>query len=518
MAGCSGTRCAICAEVPRASPTAAKNRVELRRQGASPGEGSWSGLRERAARAGAGLFTVPGAPPLPSPPGTRTSSYRASALGGDLRATPSSAATGSKLREASGAVAMRYTDLPPPPTPRGMDAARVDGARRRRALIAVAARGHRRGRVPGDGGIRSPPGADGAHRGRRLDPRSRPERRRDRHVGRHRDRRAPGSAAYVFVKSGGAWTQQARLVPGDGAAGDGFGASVAISADTAVVGAPWGTGARAPPTCSCGAGACGPSRPSSSRAAGRRTPPAGRSLSTGTGPSSPPRRRPTCSPAAAAPGARRSSSPPRRRQHLERAPRRDRGRHGGRGLARGQVVDGGRRRGRRVRIEASDWGDARRLAAHPPETDDRSGSSARDLGRAHRRGRAGHRQPADAVGPPRARHGLRVRPRSSGWNREARLIANTAGPGTAWEAPSRSPAARRSSARPWPIASINRTRARRRVRADGRRVGRGPAGQARRRRTDRRRVRQDRRDLGELGHRGLPAYASSSRRTATPTA
>jgi hypothetical protein len=44
-------------------------------------------------------------------------------------------------------------------------------------------------------------------------------------------------AAYVFVQSGGAWTQQAELAASDGAAGDLFGWSVAVSGGTAVVGA-----------------------------------------------------------------------------------------------------------------------------------------------------------------------------------------------------------------------------------------------------------------------------------------
>jgi len=44
-------------------------------------------------------------------------------------------------------------------------------------------------------------------------------------------------AAYVFVQSGTAWTQQAVLSASDGAAGDGFGASVALSGGTALVGA-----------------------------------------------------------------------------------------------------------------------------------------------------------------------------------------------------------------------------------------------------------------------------------------
>jgi hypothetical protein len=42
----------------------------------------------------------------------------------------------------------------------------------------------------------------------------------------------------VFVRSGGAWSQQQKLTAGDGAANDHFGASVALSGDTALVGAP----------------------------------------------------------------------------------------------------------------------------------------------------------------------------------------------------------------------------------------------------------------------------------------
>jgi len=44
-------------------------------------------------------------------------------------------------------------------------------------------------------------------------------------------------SAYVFVRSGGVWTQQAKLTAADAAAGDWFGYSVALSGDTAVVGA-----------------------------------------------------------------------------------------------------------------------------------------------------------------------------------------------------------------------------------------------------------------------------------------
>jgi hypothetical protein len=52
---------------------------------------------------------------------------------------------------------------------------------------------------------------------------------------------APGAngsgSAYVFVRSGAIWTQQQKLTASDGAINDGFGYSVSISGDTAIVGA-----------------------------------------------------------------------------------------------------------------------------------------------------------------------------------------------------------------------------------------------------------------------------------------
>ena len=50
-------------------------------------------------------------------------------------------------------------------------------------------------------------------------------------------------AAYVFVRSGGTWSQQKKLTASDGAADDGFGSSVSLSADgnTALVGAIFAT-------------------------------------------------------------------------------------------------------------------------------------------------------------------------------------------------------------------------------------------------------------------------------------
>jgi FG-GAP repeat/Phosphoesterase family len=47
-----------------------------------------------------------------------------------------------------------------------------------------------------------------------------------------------GGAAYVFVKSGSTWSQQAMLADPGNISGDGFGNSVAVSGSTAVVGAP----------------------------------------------------------------------------------------------------------------------------------------------------------------------------------------------------------------------------------------------------------------------------------------
>ena len=44
-------------------------------------------------------------------------------------------------------------------------------------------------------------------------------------------------AAYVFTRSGGAWTQQAKLMASDAQSSDYFGYSVAVSGDTAVIGA-----------------------------------------------------------------------------------------------------------------------------------------------------------------------------------------------------------------------------------------------------------------------------------------
>jgi len=44
-------------------------------------------------------------------------------------------------------------------------------------------------------------------------------------------------SAYVFIRNDGVWTQQAKLLPDDGERLDEFGASVSLSGDTVVIGA-----------------------------------------------------------------------------------------------------------------------------------------------------------------------------------------------------------------------------------------------------------------------------------------
>jgi len=48
-----------------------------------------------------------------------------------------------------------------------------------------------------------------------------------------------GGSAYVFVRNGSTWTQQAKLLAGDTTDYDWFGYTVALEGDTAVVAAPW---------------------------------------------------------------------------------------------------------------------------------------------------------------------------------------------------------------------------------------------------------------------------------------
>lgn len=57
-------------------------------------------------------------------------------------------------------------------------------------------------------------------------------------VGAVGDSSSPGpGAAYLFAESGGTWTQTAKLVPSDSSVADGFGSSVALKGNTALIGA-----------------------------------------------------------------------------------------------------------------------------------------------------------------------------------------------------------------------------------------------------------------------------------------
>jgi hypothetical protein len=50
------------------------------------------------------------------------------------------------------------------------------------------------------------------------------------------DNGVDSGCAYVFTRAGTAWTQQATLLPSDGAAGDYFGYCLSLQGDTAVIG------------------------------------------------------------------------------------------------------------------------------------------------------------------------------------------------------------------------------------------------------------------------------------------
>ena len=53
------------------------------------------------------------------------------------------------------------------------------------------------------------------------------------------DNGVDSGSAYVFIRTGTTWTQQAKLLASDGQAGDSFGSSVSLSGDTALIGARW---------------------------------------------------------------------------------------------------------------------------------------------------------------------------------------------------------------------------------------------------------------------------------------
>ncbi|WP_437821898.1 DNRLRE domain-containing protein [Sorangium sp. So ce1078] len=228
--GCAGDL----REVASAAPRAANNRVELRRQGASPGEE----LVEWYVNGPLGLeqgFTVPAAPPCRAP-GDQDLVIEL-ALGGELRATPLSGGEGVALRDASGAVALRYTDLHATDAAgRALPAWMELGADERTLSLRVDTAGAAYPVTvdPLAASARTPLiGVDGSSQVH-LNGDAIAMSGDTAVVGTHE------GAAYVFVKSGGAWTQQARLVPSD--PGGLLGRAVAISGDTIVVGAPWGTG------------------------------------------------------------------------------------------------------------------------------------------------------------------------------------------------------------------------------------------------------------------------------------
>jgi hypothetical protein len=60
------------------------------------------------------------------------------------------------------------------------------------------------------------------------------------------DGHANQGAAFLFMRSGTAWMEQTEFTASDGAANDFFGAAVAISGDTVVVGARWRSAAIRP--------------------------------------------------------------------------------------------------------------------------------------------------------------------------------------------------------------------------------------------------------------------------------
>ena len=72
-------------------------------------------------------------------------------------------------------------------------------------------------------------------------------------------------AAYIFVRDGATWTQQAELTASDGAAGDGFAVAVAVNGDTVIV-VPAAPRPVAAHTFSYATAATGRSRPSPLRA------------------------------------------------------------------------------------------------------------------------------------------------------------------------------------------------------------------------------------------------------------
>jgi hypothetical protein len=213
------------------APHANANRVEYRRNGMTEWyENGPLGLEQG--------FT------LAHPPGKTTGEPLTLelALRGDLVATVESTGTSLELRRTDGKVALRYAGLK----------ARDATARELRSWLEV--RGERLLLRVEDGEARypvvvdpwiqqaeliSPDGAAGDYFGKSIAVSGNTV-----VVGAPQHTVGSNStqgAAYVFVQSGGTWSEQAELTASDGGAFDEFGSSVAVNGSTVVVGAGWRT-------------------------------------------------------------------------------------------------------------------------------------------------------------------------------------------------------------------------------------------------------------------------------------
>ena len=186
-------------DLPDASPAIDKpNRVMSVRRGTA---GSVARVvRERSAGRGTGLH--------------RRRRVRRPARRARRRRRPRTARARARRRRAGGRERRRAALLHRPVRPRRErpGSSRRDG---RRQGLHRSARGRGRRDVPG--GDRPPAVADASQADRERRCERRQLRVRQRHLGRHRGRHgsshghAKGGSAYVFVRSGTAWTQQAKL-------------------------------------------------------------------------------------------------------------------------------------------------------------------------------------------------------------------------------------------------------------------------------------------------------------------
>jgi MYXO-CTERM domain-containing protein len=222
--------------VPMVDPEANENRATYEHQA----EGLRAGLIEWYLNGPLGLeqgFTLPSAPACRGRGGREV--VIELAMGGDLAAAVVDGGQAVELRDGSGAVALTYTDLfvtdaAAKVLPARLEVSgdrliiRVDdagavypltvdplvGVQQQKLLASDVAAGDLFGNavaVSGDTAV----------------------------IGGHLngDAGVQSGSAYVFTRSGATWTQQQKLLPADGAAGDFFGYAVAVSGDTAVLGA-----------------------------------------------------------------------------------------------------------------------------------------------------------------------------------------------------------------------------------------------------------------------------------------